>query len=153
MGEQVRFATTIVSGGGTTTGIVVPDEAVQQLGGGRRPKVVVDLDGYRYRSSVAVMGGRCMVGLSGAHREASGLSAGDAVEVVLELDTAPRELDVPADLTAALDAEPAARTFFEGLSYSHRRWHVEQVTGAKAEATRQRRIDKTVAMCAEGRKP
>ena len=153
MAQQVRFGTTIVSGGGTTAGIEVPDEAVQQLGAGRRPKVVVDVDGYRYRSSVAVMGGRNMISLSTAHRQASGLSAGDTVQVVLELDTAPRELEVPADLAAALDADPAARAFFDGLSYSHRRWHVEQVASAKAEATRQRRVDKTVAMCAEGRKP
>jgi hypothetical protein len=153
MGEQVRFATTVFSGGGTTTGIEVPGEVLERLGGGRRPKVVVDLDGYRYRSSVAVMGGRNLISLSGAHRAASGLSAGDAVQVTLELDTAVRELEVPPDLAAALDAAPAARAFFDGLSFSHRRWHVEQVTGAKQEATRVRRVDKSVAMCAEGRKP
>jgi len=113
----------------------------------------VDVNGYRYRGSVAVMGGRNLVSLSSVHREASGLSAGDAVQVALELDAAPRELDVPAELAAALDAEPRARAFFDGLSFSHRRWHVEQVIGAKAEATRQRRIGKSVAMCAEGRKP
>jgi hypothetical protein len=153
MGEQVRFATTVFSGGGTTTGIEVPGEVLERLGGGRRPKVVVDLDGYRYRSSVAVMGGRNLISLSSAHRAASGVAAGDAVQVTLELDTAVREVEVPPDLAAALDAAPAARAFFDGLSFSHRRWHVEQVTGAKQEATRLRRVEKSVAMCAEGRKP
>ena len=149
----MRFATTVMPGGGTTTGIEVPAEVVERLGGGGRPKVVVDLDGYVYRSSIAVMGGRHLICLSSAHRAASGLGAGDAVQVTLRLDTAPRELEVPPDLAAALDAEPGARAFFDALSYSHRRWHVEAVTGAKAEATRQRRIEKSVAMCAEGRRP
>ncbi len=91
----VRFATTVVPGGGTTTGIEVPAEVVERLGGGGRPKVVVDLDGYVYRSSIAVMGGRHLIGLSSAHRAASGLGAGDAVQVTLRLDTAPREVEVP----------------------------------------------------------
>jgi len=95
------------------------------------------------------MGGTQMISLSAEHRTASGL-AGDEVEVDLELDTARREVEIPPDL-AALDAEPAARRTFDALSYSNRSWHVLQVTGAKTDETRQRRIAKSVEALKEGR--
>jgi uncharacterized protein YdeI (YjbR/CyaY-like superfamily) len=60
-------------------------------------------------------------------------------------------MTVPDDLAAALDAEPAARRTFDGLSYSLQRFHVESVTGAKTEETRQRRIAKSVATLRDGR--
>jgi uncharacterized protein YdeI (YjbR/CyaY-like superfamily) len=92
-----------------------------------------------------------MISLSAANRDAAGVKAGDEVDVDLALDTAPREVTVPDDFAAALDAEPAARQTFDGLSYSNRRWHVESVTGAKTDETRQRRIAKSVDMLREGR--
>ena len=92
-----------------------------------------------------------MVSLSAEHRAGAGVGGGDEVEVDLELDSAPREVTVPDDLAAALDAEPAARATFDGLSYSNRSWHVLQVTGAKTEETRQRRIAKWSRPCGEGR--
>jgi bacteriocin resistance YdeI/OmpD-like protein/uncharacterized protein DUF1905 len=147
----MRFRTTILQTGKTTTGIQVPDEVVEALGSGRRPAVKVTVNGYTYRSTVAPMGGAYMISLSAEHRAASGLAGGDEVEVDLELDTAPREVDVPPDLSAALDAEPAARRTFDALSYSNRSWHVLQVTGAKTDETRQRRIAKSVAALKEGR--
>jgi hypothetical protein len=147
----MRFHTTILQGGKTATGIQVPDEVVAALGSGRRPPVRVTINGYTYRSTVAVMGGVSMVGVSAEHRAGAGVAGGDQVEVDLELDTAPREVEVPADLAAALDAEPAARGTFDGLSYSNRSWHVLQVTGAKTEETRQRRIARSVEALKQGR--
>jgi uncharacterized protein YdeI (YjbR/CyaY-like superfamily) len=91
------------------------------------------------------------IGISADHRERARVAAGDEIEVDLELDTAPRTLDLPADLAAALDAEPAARAFFDGLSYSNRQWHVLSVEGAKTAETRQRRIGKSIEMLREGR--
>jgi hypothetical protein len=147
----VRFRTTIVQTGKTATGIRVPDEVVEALGAGKRPPVTVTLNGYTYRNTVAVMGGESWVGVSAEHRDRARVAAGHEVEVDLELDTAPRTLDVPADLAAALDAEPAARAFFDGLSYSNRQWHVLSVEGAKTAETRQRRIEKSVEMLRAGR--
>jgi uncharacterized protein YdeI (YjbR/CyaY-like superfamily) len=92
-----------------------------------------------------------MVGLSAEHRAGAGVAGGDEVEVDLELDTAPRELSVPDDLAAALDAEPAARSTFDGLSYSNKSWHVLQITGAKTEETRQRRIARSIEVLRQGR--
>jgi Bacteriocin-protection, YdeI or OmpD-Associated/Domain of unknown function (DUF1905) len=147
----MRFRTTIVRSGKTATGIQVPDEVVAALGSGKRPAVKVTVNGYSYRSSVASIGGVFMVSLSAEHRAGAGVGGGDEVDVDLELDTAPREVAVPPDLAAALDAEPAARATFDGLSYSNRSWHVLQVTGAKSDETRQRRIARSVDTLKRGR--
>ena len=147
----MRFRTTIVQSGKNTTGIQVPDEVVEALGSGRRPAVKVTVNGYSYRSTVASMGGVFMVSLSAEHRAGAGVGGGDEVEVDLELDSAPREVTVPPELMAALDAEPAARATFDGLSYSNKSWHILQVTGAKTEETRQRRIARSVEALKQGR--
>jgi hypothetical protein len=147
----MRFRTTIQQSGKTATGIQVPDEVVEALGSGRRPAVRVTINGYTYRNTVAVVGGVYMVGVSAEHRAGAGVAGGDEVDVDVELDTAPREVAVPADFAAALDAEPNARRTFDGLSYSNKSWHVLQVTGAKTDETRQRRIAKSVDLLKQGR--
>jgi hypothetical protein len=147
----MRFHTTILQGDKTATGIRVPDEVVEALGSGKRPAVTVTLNGFTYRSSIAVVSGTYMVGVSAENRAGAGVKGGDEVDVDIELDTAPREVSVPADLAAALDAEPAARRSFDALSYSNKSWHVLQVTGAKTDETRQRRIGKSVEALKEGR--
>lgn len=150
-GNDMRFRTTILRAGKTATGIRVPDEVVEALGTGKRPPVRVTINGFTYRSTVAVMGGTFLVGLSAENRAGAGVAGGDDVEVDIELDSAPRELTVPADLAEALDREPAARRFFDGLSYSKRQWHMLSVEGAKTDETRQRRIAKSVEMLRAGR--
>jgi hypothetical protein len=151
MEGTMRFRTTIIQTGKTAAGIRVPDEVVEALGAGKRPPVTVTIGGYAYRNTVAVMGGEYWVGVSAEHRAGAGVAAGDEVDVDLELDTAPRTLEVPPDLAAALDAEPAARTFFDSLSYSNRQWHVLSVEGAKTDETRRRRIARSVETLREGR--
>jgi hypothetical protein len=145
----MRFSTTVELHGKTATGMAVPPGVVEALGGGKKPAVTVTIGGYAYRSSIASMGGRYLIPLSAERRVAAGVTAGDQVEVDVELDTAPRQVEVPADLAAALDAEPAARTRFDALSFSHQQRHVLAVEGAKAEATRQRRIATAVATLVE----
>jgi hypothetical protein len=147
----MRFHTTILQSDKTATGIEVPPEVVEALGAGKRPRVRVTIRGYTYRSSIAVLGGRFMVGVSAEHRAGAGVAGGDEVDVEIELDTEPREVTVPSDLNTALDAEPAARERFDRLSYSNKSWHVLQIDGAKTEETRQRRISKSVEALREGR--
>ena len=147
----MRFRSTVELGGKTATGIEVPAEVVEALGSGRKPRVTVTIGAHTYRSTVATMSGRFMLPLSADNRAKAGVAAGDEVDVTVELDTAERVLEVPADLTAALDAEPAARDFFDELSYSNRSWHTLNVEGAKTEETRRRRIVKSVEMLREGR--
>jgi Bacteriocin-protection, YdeI or OmpD-Associated/Domain of unknown function (DUF1905) len=147
----VKFRTALLQSSKTATGFVVPDEVMTALDAGRKPKVAVTINGHTYRSSVATVDGRPMVGVSEAVRTATGVRGGDSIEVEIALDTAPRTVEVPPDLAAALDAEPAARRTFDALSYSMQRFWVEPVAGAKTEETRQRRIEKAVATLREGR--
>jgi hypothetical protein len=149
--NDVRFHTTILQGDKTATGIQIPDEVVEALGAGKRPPISVTIKGYTYRSTVAVMGGVYMVGVSADNRAGAGVKGGDDVDVDVELDTAPREVSVPPDFATALDAEPNARRTFEGLSYSNKSWHVLQIEGAKTDETRQRRIAKSVEALKAGR--
>jgi hypothetical protein len=151
MEDRMRFHTTVLRAGKTATGIPIPDDVVESFGAGRRPAVRVTINGYSYRSTVAVVDGSFMVGVSADVRAAAGVEGGDAVDVEIELDTAPREVAVPADFAAALDAEPAARTTFEALSFSNKSFHVLSIEGAKSPETRERRIGKAIAALREGR--
>ena len=139
-----RFSTTIFLGGKTATGFVVPAEVVEALGSGKKPAVTVILNGHTYRSTVAVYGGQFMLPLSAENREAAGVKAGDTVKVLLQLDTAPREVKVPADFADALSRDAQGKSAFERLSYSKQRGIVLQIEGAKTDETRQRRIAKAV---------
>jgi hypothetical protein len=147
----MRFRTEILSNGKTAAGIEIPLEVLDALGASRKPAVKVSLNGYTYRSTVATVNGAYMVGVSNDVRRAAGVAAGEVVDVDNELDTEPREVQDPPDLAAALDAEPEARRFFDGLSYSHKRRIVMPVDDAKTMETRQRRIEKSVANLREGR--
>ncbi|HEX2883213.1 MAG TPA: YdeI/OmpD-associated family protein [Candidatus Limnocylindria bacterium] len=147
----MKYRTTILATGPNTTGIPVPDEVLAALDAGKRPAVTVRLGSHAYRSTVASMNGAPMISLSAENRGRAGLSAGDSVDVELELDTAPRDVEVPEELATALATSPEARRTWESLSYSNRRWHVESIQGAKSDETRQRRIAKSVAALAAGR--
>lgn len=147
----MRFRSTIQLNGKTATGIPVPAEIVDGLNAGKRPKVVVTVGDHAYRSSIAAWGDDYMLPFAAEHREATGLAAGDHIDVTIELDTAPREVEVPTDFAKALKSAPKAKTFFESLSYSQRRWFVLGIEGAKTPETRQRRIEAAIGRLAEGR--
>lgn len=143
----MRFRSTVELGGRTATGIEVPEDVVTALGAGRRPAVSVTVNGHTWRTTIAPMSGRFLIPVSAEVRAASGAAAGDEVDVDVEVDDAPRTVDVPADLAAALDGGPHTR--FDALSYSNQRRHVLAVEGAKTEATRARRIAGVVAALQE----
>ena len=147
----MRFRAVLELGGKTATGIEVPPEVVDALAAGKRPAVQVTLNGtHTYRSTVAAMGGRYLLPVSAEQRAAAGVNASDELDVDLELDTAPRTVEVPRDLAAALDTDPAVRAAFDALSYSNQRRHVLSVDGAKTDETRRRRVDKVVAALRAG---
>ena len=148
---RVTFQTTVAGSGGKT-GIVVPDEAIAELAAGRRPAVHVELNGYAYRSTVAVMGGQHLIAVNAQVREATGLAPGDPVSVTLTVAGTPREVDVPDDLAAALAADEQVQDFFAALSNSLQRYHVDLVVSAKTPQTRQRRIENAVRLFREGKK-
>ncbi|WP_392543674.1 YdeI/OmpD-associated family protein [Oryzobacter telluris] len=148
--DGVTFETTLLASG-NNTGIPVPEQVIEELGAGKRPSVHVVVNGYAYRSTVAVMGGQHLIGVSAAIRAETGLAGGDPITVTLTVADTPREVDVPEDFATAMAASTAARPFFDGLSNSLQRYHVDSVTSAKAPETRQRRIEKAVALFEAGR--
>jgi len=137
--------------GKTAVGFAVPEDVVLALGKGKRPPVNVTLNGYTYRSTVAPMGGRYLVGVSAENRAAAGVAGGETHDIELTLDSAPREVELPSDFAAALAADPAARRTFDALSPSNKGYHTALIEGAKSEETRQRRLEKSIAALHAGK--
>lgn len=140
----MKFRAQIEAAGKTAAGIEVPPEVVAALGGTKRPPVRVTINGYTYRSTVAVLGGRFMLGVSNEVRTKAGVAAGDEVEVGMELDTAPREVSVPPELAQQLANDAPAKRAFDALSYSKQRLLVDPVANAKTAETRDRNIAKAM---------
>jgi len=146
----MRFRTKILAAGKTAAGIEVPAKVVAALGSSKRPPVRATINGYTYRSTVAVMGGKFMLGVSNEVRKNAGVEAGQTVDIDLELDTQAREVELPADFGAALARDAKAKKFFEGLSYSAKLRLVTPIN-VKNPDVRKERIAKTVAGLREGR--
>jgi hypothetical protein len=149
----MRFRTTISLHGKNNAGIPVPDEVVEKLGSGKRPAVSVTLGGHTYRSTVARMGGQNLIALNAENRKLAGVEPGDEVDVDLELDSAPREVTVPGDLQAAFKGEPAAKKFFDAMSYTNKSACVIWIESAKKAETREARVAKAITMLNEGKPP
>ena len=148
--NSVTFQTTVAVSG-NNTGIVVPEEAIEQLAAGKRPPVLVSVNGYEYRNTVAVMGGKHLISISAAVRKATGLTGGDPIRVILTVAHTPQEVTLPAGFAAALAADEQASAFFGKLSNSMQRYHVGNITAAKTAETRQRRIDKAITLFRAGK--
>ncbi len=140
----MRFRTVVELGGKTATGIRVPPEVVASLRSGKRPPVRVTIKGHTYRSTVAIMGGAFMIGVSAEVRRAPG-SPPATRSMSTSSSTPSPAMVVPPDLAAALDGDPDARRSFDGLSYSNKRRLVTPINDAKTTETRQRRIATTVS--------
>jgi hypothetical protein len=137
--------------GKTAVGFSVPEDVVLALGRGKRPPVNVTIKGYTYRSTVAPMGGGYMVGVSAENRAAAGVKGGETHDIELTLDSAPREVALPADFAAALAAEPDAQRTFDALSPSNKGYHTALITGAKSDETRGRRIERSISALRDGK--
>ena len=146
----MKFRATIELAGKTATGIEVPAAVVAKLGSSKKPAVSVTIKGYTYRSTVATMDGKFMVGVSAIVREAAGVAGGDTVDVDIELDTAPREVAVPEEFARAIKRDAAARKLFESLSYSRKLALVGPINDAKTAETRQRRFEKALEALRDG---
>jgi hypothetical protein len=141
-----KFKTTVQQADGmNATGLEVPEKVIASLGPGKKHKVTVTINDHSYRSTVAVYSGRYFLPLAKEHRDAASVKANDKVEVTLELDTAPREVDVPKDFAAALK-KAGLTNDFAALAFTHRKEHVRAIEEAKAPETRARRIAKAIEM-------
>ena len=146
----LRF-TTQFQARGPAAAVVLDDDQVAEVGEGpKRFPVVATVNGYTWRTSVARMKGEFLVGLSREVRQGAGVKAGDEVEVTVELDVAPREVDVPAALAEALAADPDASASFERMAFTHRKEYARWVAEAKREETQQRRVQQALEMIRAG---
>ena len=141
----MRFKTTVLTNDKTATGIEIPVAVVDGLGAGKRPKVYVTINDYTYRSSIAVMNGKFMVGVSAENRAGCHVKGGDVVDVEIAVDNDPRTVVVPADLARALKADRAAKAKYGSLSYSNQLRHALAVSSAKTDETRKRLLDAVLA--------
>jgi hypothetical protein len=146
----MRFRTKILPAGKTAAGIEVPAKVVAALGSSKRPPVRATINGFTYRSTIAVMDGKFMLGVSNEVRKSAGVAAGEIVDIDLELDTEVREVPIPPDFAAALARDAKAKKFFEGLSYSKKLRLVIPIDIKNVE-TRNERIAKTVEQLREGK--
>jgi len=137
---------------GPAAAVVLDDTQVAAVGeGAKRFPVVATVNGYTWRASVARMRGEFLLGLSKEVRQGAGAEAGDEVEVTLELDAAPREVEVPGALAAALAADPQVSATFAGMAFTHRKEYARWVAEAKQEETRQRRAQQALEMIRAGK--
>jgi hypothetical protein len=147
----IEFNSTLTQAEGmNATGIPVPASVVAELAAGKNPPVTVRVrktgaaDWYTYRISIATRGGSAIMSFSSANRDASGLVAGDPLDVAVEHDTEPRTIELPEDLSSAL-TDAGGLDAFLALSYSRQRGYIEPVADAKTAETRQRRVEKVVS--------
>jgi hypothetical protein len=137
---------------GPAAAVVLTDEQVAAVGeGAKRFPVVATVEGYTWRTTVARMRGEFLLGLSREVREGAGVEAGDTVDLELELDTKPREVDVPEALATALAGDANARAAYEKLSYTHRKEYARWIAEAKRDETRDRRVAQALEMLHDGR--
>ena len=149
---SIEIETTLLERG-PAAAVVLDQEQVAAVGeGAKRFPVLASVNGYTWRTSVMRMGGEFLVGLNRDVRDQAGVNAGDRVAVKLELDIAPRDVEVPEALQAALAADHVARAAFEGMAYTHRKEYARWIAEAKREETHERRLAKAVQMLRQGQK-
>ncbi|MGD9636770.1 MAG: YdeI/OmpD-associated family protein [Lautropia sp.] len=141
---MIKFKAKVVPSGNATA-VEVPQSALATLRAGVRPPVTITINGHKWRSRVAAKHGKSLLGISAANRKASGISEGDVVQVLLELDEEPRTVEEPPDLAAALTLDKVARVAFDKLPFGLKRKHVAAIEDARSTQTRLRRIEKLVA--------
>jgi len=138
--------TTTLQKRGPAAAVVLDDQQAQEIGeGAKRFPVAATINGYTWRTTVMRMGGEFLVGLNKEVRAGAAAEAGDTVEVAIELDTAPREVQIPEALASALANAPEAMTAFEALSFTDRKEYARSVAEAKKPETRDRRAAQTIA--------
>ena len=147
----IRFKTHLQPRG-SAAAVVLDDAQVGTVGeGAKRFPVVATVNGYTWRTSVTRMGGEFLLGLNREVRQGAGVEAGDLVDVVLEPDAAPRDVEVPEVLAAALATDPKAKAAFDAMAFTHRKEYARWVAEAKREETRQRRVQQALGMIRSGK--
>lgn len=135
---------------GNATAVEIPRAAMEAIGGGARPPISVTINGHTWRTRIALMRGKCLIGISAANRAAAGVADGETIDVILALDDAAREVEEPPDLKATLDSDPALRAAFARLAFGLKQKHVRSLIDARTPETRRRRLAKLAEQLGQG---
>ncbi len=150
---SIELTTTLVARG-PAAAVLLDDEQVAAVGeGAKRFPVRATVNGFTWRTSVARMRGEFLLGLNREVRESAGAEAGDEVEVAIELDSEPREVEMPEALARALADDALARARFDALAFTHRKEYARWIADAKREETRERRVRQALERLREGKPP
>ena len=145
---MVKFEGVLTStprGGGGTL-VPIPREVATELGLKGMPKIQAVIAGTPYRGSLMPMGdGTYCLGVLKSIQEAAGVGLGDTIEVLLELDTAPRTVEPPADLAAVLARDKKVAAAWEKLSFTSKNEIARSLVDAKKPETRERRLQAAIA--------
>ena len=140
---MVKFEGVLTStprGGGGTL-VPIPREVATELGLRGMPKIQAVIAGTPYRGSLMPMGdGTYCLGVLKSIQEAAGVGLGDTIEVLLELDTAPRTVEPLADLAAVLALDKKAAAAWAKLSFTNKTEIARSLEEAKKPETRRRRL-------------
>jgi Domain of unknown function (DUF1905)/Bacteriocin-protection, YdeI or OmpD-Associated len=142
--SKLTFQTTLLEAKKTATGIRIPDDIIEKLGGGKKPLVKITINGFTYRSAVAVMGGTFMVGVNAENRESAKVKGGDKIDVTIELDTEERVVDIPDDFQKVLNDNLEAKKKFDALSNSKKKALTLPIANGKTAETRNKNIEKAM---------
>ena len=140
----MKFITTIFQKG-NNLGIEVPESIIEKLGAGKKPPVIVTINYYTYKNTVAVMQGKYLIPLNSEHRKFVNVNGGDQLEIDIELDKLPRNIEIPIELASRFKGESDAKTFFETLAPSNKKKIIVLIETAKTDETRNKRLDKIIS--------
>ena len=150
---MVRFkgVLTATPRGGGGTLVPIPKEVAAKLGLRGMPKIQAVIAGTPYRGSLMPMGdGTYCLGVLKWIQEAAGVGAGDSITIDLELDTAPRTVDMPIDLAKATAHDKKALAAWDALSYTNKKEMARSLYEAKRPETRERRLAKALESLRSG---
>lgn len=139
MSKSITYTCKIDGDGTAMSALPVPFDPKHLFGKIRAP-IIVRIGDFSYRSTIAAMGGPLFIPLRKSNREAAGVEIGQEIEVTLTLDEAPRTVELPDDLEAAIKAIPGGIEAWEKASFTHRREYVEAINEAKRPETREKRV-------------
>jgi hypothetical protein len=150
-----KFKTQLVGRGpgGAWTYLAIPFNVPEVFGRKGQVRVRATINGFTFRNSLMPRAGVHILGVGKDILAGAGAATGDTVEIELAFDDAPRTVDVPVDLDAALAEHPAQGEAFAALSYSHKKEYADWIESAKRPETRLKRIEKAIELLAARKAP
>ena len=147
-----EFKATIKQHENINAAYVEPPFDAHKVFGSKRVKVKATFDGVEYRGSLVNMGGCYMLGLTQEIRKKIGKGFGDEIWVTVEKDEEERSVEIPEDFAGLMNSNENAAATFQSLPYTAQKEYITWITSAKRQETRADRLQKAVALLAEGKR-